>query len=174
MQHLRRLRKKQIESAFAYHQSVMGLIGSMTVTWAGIDLILNTVIEWHQMQPGPKLARLPRDVTRKLDYLKDRLEKDVRISASDRERVRSFRIRLVCLNKFRKKVVHGQLYQANRRTLDWSVHLVRDTGLKLDRKTISLTNDEIMEGVREIADVAHEMSPFFAGMVGIPYPAKRA
>lgn len=152
----------------------MSLIGTMTYQWAGIDLILNHVIAWHISQTNPGSNSLPRDITRKLRYLKENIESDARIAADQRDRIRLFRIEITRLNKFRKSVVHGRLFQKNRLSVQWFVHSVHQNNGALKQATTPMTNDEILAGVRDIGDVAHAMSPFFAKLIGLEQPGNKA
>jgi hypothetical protein len=41
LRHLKAIRRAQQASFVNYDQSIMALIGTMTVTWAGIEMVMN-------------------------------------------------------------------------------------------------------------------------------------
>ena len=45
------------------------------------------------------------------------------------EKLREFRKRIMDVNDFRLRVIHGVLRQTNRRTMDWHTHAVKIVGL---------------------------------------------
>jgi hypothetical protein len=172
MQHARDVRKKRKDASWAYVQSVLTTIGNMTITWAGIELMLNTLIEWYQARVGTVIRKdLPRDFSRKLAYLK-KMEPDIRWSTADREQLRQIRIELARLNEFRKNIVHGLLTRSGN-TMDWQAYLARVEGPRLIRRTETYSNEELRAYSKAMAEVSHKMSPFFARLIGLPHRANR-
>lgn len=171
LQYARRVREKQREASWAYVQSVLTTVGNMTITWAGIELMLNTLIEWYQGRVGQVIRpELPRNFADKLEYLR-KMEPDVRWAADDRAKLRAIRIELKRLNEFRKEIIHGLLHQKNSRSTEWHVYSVREKGSKLVRSSKRYSNDDIQDFSRAMSSAANEISPFFAKLIDIPHPA---
>jgi hypothetical protein len=140
-------------------QGVLMAVGNITVSWAGISLILNLFIEAHHNQFGkPIRSDLPRDFTAKLDYIK-KVECDPRWDSQRLEDLREIRLELAALNQRRVNLVHGLLV---RRGLGWAIHLAKEQGDNLLRKDVPHTGDEIHAFSRELADMGGRLSLFFA------------
>lgn len=75
LQHRLQVRRKRQEAAWEYTNSILAALGNITISWAGIGLILNRFIEAHHNQIGNIAKKgLPRNFTSKLEYL-EKVEK---------------------------------------------------------------------------------------------------
>jgi len=119
----------------------------MNNEWAGITLMLNTLIEWYIARVGKviKVGRghgFPRDFTAKLRYLEN-MEPDLRWTPAQRATLRDIRIKLADLNRFRTNIVHGSMRLQNRRAFVWRVHIAKEEGAGLKRSFVDYTNADI-------------------------------
>lgn len=173
MQRIIRLRQRQSDESWAHVQSVLIAVGNMTIMWAGIGLMLNNLIEWHQAKIGTAVRRdFPRNFSTKLGYLKA-MERDTRWTADERAKLYAIRLELARLNEFRKNMVHGLLHQKNKRTRDWHIYIAKEEGNGLLRRSISHSYADIMAASEAMAAISHEISPFFARIIGVPHPANQ-
>ncbi len=159
-----------------YDQSVLALIGSMNNEWAGITLIINSLIEWYIGQVGQviKVGKgydFPRAFTAKLRFL-EKMEPDIRWSPSQRTQLKATRLKLADMNRFRVNIVHGSLSRRNRRTFIWHVHIAKREGRRLSRSSVSYTNEELVVQAQAMSDMTAELSPFVAEIIGLQ-PSKR-
>lgn len=116
---LRRAALEQRRQERAYHrhaawqhtQLILTALGNISIRWAGIGLILNHLIEWHIASTGHVPASgFPRAFTKKLDYIKEQIERDPYIHEDERTSLRELRLRLAKANEFRVELFHGYLW----------------------------------------------------------------
>lgn len=137
-----------------------------------IELFLTHLIVWHHKKHNltPKKG-WPRMLAYQLDHIKYVVEKDGSVDAATAAKLRELRLRISALNDFRISVIHGVLHQRNRWTMDWHTYAVKIKGLDARVEQRTYSNEEIQAKAKEMSDLAHEMSPFIAGILGIPHPA---
>jgi hypothetical protein len=170
MQYALRTRHRQQEASWIYVQSVLTTIGNITIQWAMIELFLAHLIVWHHCKRGLRPERgWPRMLAFQLDHVK-KIENDGSVDAPTAAKLAAIRKRISDLNDFRISVIHGVLHQKNRWTQNWHTYAVKIDGLDARVEERTYSNEEIQAKAKEMSDLAHEMSPFIAGIVGIPHP----
>jgi len=143
----------------------------MTIMWAGIELMMDNLIEWYQTRVGTVIrSDLPRMLTNKLDYIR-KMEPDIRWTVEERETLHEIRLEIARLSEFRHNLIHGLLHQKNSRTLDWHVHILKLNGNTVIRRNLTYSDAEIRKNVRAIFELSHKISPFFAQVIGLPHPS---
>lgn len=174
MQYTLRERQKQSDKRWAYIQSVLTIVGNVTISWATIELQIAHLIIWHHRTRGlsPKEG-WPRMLAKQLDHIK-KIEGDGSVDDATSAKLTDFRLRVWKLNDFRISIIHGVLHQKDRRSTDWHTHSVKIEGQSARIVANHYTNGQIQLRSKEISELAHEMSPFIARIVGIPHPANSA
>lgn len=170
MQHALRTRRKKYDTSWTYIQSVLTTIGNITIQWAMIELFLAHLIVWHHAKMGLRPAKgIPRMLSYQLDHMK-KIEKDGSVDPATAAKLTDIRLRIVALNDFRISVIHGVMHQRNRWATDWHTYGVKIDGLDARVVRNTYSNQEIQTRCKEMSDLAHEMSPLIARIVGIPHP----
>jgi hypothetical protein len=163
MQRALRLRQKRRDQAWEQTQPVLLAIGNITIGWAGINLILNMFIEGHHKQIGGIMKELPRNFTRKLEYLQ-KVESDSAWQPERLAQFRAFRLKLQEMNEFRVKLVHGLAFSIGRQQ-QWKIHVAKEAGSDLIRWDEFYSSDDIRHFSKAVNAMGHELSEFFAPML---------
>jgi hypothetical protein len=162
LQYARKVRGQQREAREKDIQAVLMALGNITISWAGIGLILNRFIEAHHTQSGPPFAReLPRSFIGKLEYIK-KAERDPRWDPQRLAELRQMRLELADLNDRRINVTHGLLW---RNGPGWTIHIAKEAGDSLMRKNIPHTSQDIYDLSRDLAAMGARLSRFFLPLV---------
>ena len=171
---LRKVRK-QSDDQWRYVQSVLTTIGNITIKWAMIELFLAHLIVWHHRKLGlqPKNG-WPRMLAVQLKHMKEKIEKDGSVDGPTAAKLAEFRERITGLNDFRISVIHGVVHQQDPTSTVWHTHSVKIEGWDARVDHRKYTNEAIQEKAQQMSDLAHEMSPFIARIVGIPHPENSA
>ena len=170
MQHALRTRQKQSKARWNYVQSILTTIGNITISWASIELILAHLIVWHHSKHNLRPEKgWPRMKASQLNHLKQ-IENDGTLDKATTAKLRDIRLRIGELNDFRISVIHGVLHQRNRNSTDWHTHSVKIDGLNARIVENHYSNDQIQEKAKQISQLANEMSPFIARIIGLPHP----
>ena len=135
-------------------------LGNITLSWAGINLVLNSVFEAISVA-GDQLAKkeLPRSFEGKLEYLK-RIEKDPRCAPEVAAEVRAVRLKLAEYNEFRKGLVHGLLFRRGYGP-HWRIHWAKEDKDRLLRWNTDHTAEEIQDFAKALSDMGSRLSRLF-------------
>lgn len=156
---LRKARAKSREAHWRETQSVLALIRSMTIIWAGIERMLDDMIAWYHRTGGGAIRwDHPRALSLKLDYIKE-MEPDVRFSPTDRATLRAVRLETNRLATERHKLIHGFLHRGPR-SRNWTVQRVKYEGAAVSLDVYEYTNSQIQDVLRDMAALATLVSPF--------------
>ena len=175
LQCVRQVRQKQADASWDHTQVILMTLGNISIAWAGIELMLSRLVIWHHVKNGivPDEG-LPRMLAKQLLYVKETIEHDLSLDDATRAKIADIRKRIFQLNDFRISIVHGIVHQRNRRTTDWHTLSIKIEGLGWREVRHDYSNELIQQRSREISDIGHEMSPFFASVIGMPHPANSA
>jgi hypothetical protein len=145
-------------------------LGNITISWAGIELMLTHLVIWHHVKNRiyPETG-LPRMLSKQLEYVKTSIERDQTLDEATRAKIADIRKRIVRLNEFRISVIHGVVHQRHGRTTDWHTHSIKIEGLGWRVVRNDYSNEFIQERSREISELGHEISPFFASITGMSH-----
>lgn len=158
VQHLRKVRQERAESYRRYEGSVMTLIGTMTVAWAGIERMLDEVIATHQQQYTGLSERHPRELSRKLAYLKT-MQNDVwNYKWGTREFFRVVRIEAKRLGSERHDIIHGIMRRSSGK-LTWQCHRVVYDGPNASAVSRDFSNDELVQVLKDMRALTNLMTP---------------
>lgn len=169
------VRQKQLDASWAHAQSVLTTLGNISISWAGVELMMTHLVIWHHVKNGviPDEG-LPHMLAKQLSYVKKYIETDASLDGVTRAQLADIRKRIFQLNDFRISIIHGVVHQRNRRTTDWHTHSIKIEGLGWRVIRRDYSNEFIQEKSREISDLGHEMSPFIASIIGMPHPGNAA
>jgi hypothetical protein len=149
----------------------MAMVGTMTVTFAGIGFMLNDLLESHLAHFGPVIRKdLPRAFTKKLEYLaaiEPQLARD-----EDRTELRRLRLELARLNEFRVNIVHGYLLKQHNDSMRWRVLIAKEEGAQLARRLVNYSNDDIQREVRAMAKASTDLSNLLYRLLDRPRPSR--
>lgn len=122
MQYALKQRAKRADVRWAYRQSILVMVGNVTIMWAGVERILDELIAHWQHSATDLTKAHPRGLSKKLEYLKD-MQRDPRISEPVREFLRYTRIEAKRLGNERHEIIHGLLNQQGT-TTNWRTQRV--------------------------------------------------
>lgn len=165
LQRAKRLRKTRQENAWEYTQPVLVALGNVTISWAGINLILNVFIEAHHNQLGRPIRKdgLPRHFTSKLEYLK-KVESSPNWDPARLAEFRDIRIKLSELNEKRISLVHGLLLRRGYGPA-FNVHVAKEEGHSLARRELPYSRDDVLAFSTELLEMGGRLSRFFAPLL---------
>lgn len=170
-----KVRQRQSDASWAHVQLILTTIGNITIAWAGIELILSHLVIWHHWVNNSRPEKgLPRMLSFQLRYIKDRIEKDMNLPADVRDKLGELRLKIEELNDFRISIIHGVLHQRNKYTTNWHTHSLKIDELSWREIKNDYSADDIAQKSKEISDLGHELSPFVAGIIGLPHPLNSA
>lgn len=166
--HLRQVRQKRQDAAWLYTQSILTALGNITISWAGINLILNHFIEAHHNQLRMPFERfrktgLPRNFTSKLDYLEE-VEHDPRWDPNRLAELRQMRLELAELNEKRINLTHGLLMRRGYGP-DFTIHRAKEVQHSIHRQNIPYSGQDVIEFSRELSDMGGRLSRFFMPLI---------
>lgn len=107
---LRRDRAALREAQWLETQSTLSLVGTLTITWAGVERILDELIAWYQRHNTDFEAEHPRSLSNKLKYLR-LIQRDTRFSPETQAFLRQIRIEAKRLGDARHDIIHGLLHR---------------------------------------------------------------
>src|SRR5690606_29306055 len=118
-------------------------IGQTTVNWAGVERILDELIAHYQHHYTDLSREHPVSLSNKLDYLKNPMQRDTRLTPETREFLRRVRIEVARLGKERHDIIHGLLMREGR-PLMWSTVRVAYRKAHTHLVHRNLHNDDIL------------------------------
>ena len=123
LQYALRVRENQRDVRWAYVQSVLTMIGNMTIAWAGIERMLDELIAWYQHARTRLEEQHPVSLKNKLAYLRV-MQRDEGFTVEIREFLRYTRIETKRLGAERHNIIHGLLHLKSARDLVWRTQRV--------------------------------------------------
>lgn len=165
---MREQRKKRAQEDWEYERSVMSLIGSLTVTWAGVERMLDELIAFHQQQRTDLSQEHPKILSKKLEYLKNTMQRDARLAWGTREFLRRCRIEAKRLGNERHEIIHG-LFRRTYGTVVWQSQRVIYDGPNARVSLREFHNDDLVNVSREITEFSHYISPRIWLLIGNDY-----
>lgn len=166
----KRQQKRRAAVRWAYIQTVLTTIGNMTVSWAGMELMLLHLILWYHPRGGQQMVKaIPTGLSKQLDYI-DEMAKDVRFSVSDAGALTNISAEMRRLNEVRNDIIHGVMHQTNSFTLRWYSHRIRIVKGVPEMRHVEYTSDELSKTSADMGALGSRISPFFARLTGMPHP----
>lgn len=160
-----RVRQKQRDARSAYIQSVLAMIGNMTIAWAGIERILDELIAWYQHARTGLETQHPISLKNKLSYLHV-MQRDASFPPGVQAFLRYARIETKQLGSERHNIIHGLMHLQSARDMVWRTQRVLYEGAyaRLEHRVYS--NEEIQDIGRKISDLGGYLSPKVWAIIG--------
>ena len=156
--YLTRRRSREADARWDEIQSVMALIGHITVTWAGVELMLDELIGWYQHRATALDKRHPRNLTDKLDYLR-LMQRDERLPEGVRHFLQRTRDEGKRLGDRRHELIHGLTYRRSVSGGVWQSHRVIYEKALARRTVRDFSNEHFRDLLRDVSAFAHYLSP---------------
>ncbi len=148
-------RALRAQQRWEYVQSVLSLVGNMTITWAGIERLLDELIGYYQQNFTDLSTDHPISLSNKLEYLK-RLQRDERFPLGVQEFFRETRISARRLGKKRHDIIHGLLHRSGK--LTWRTQRVIYDGPHARIEQTRYENSDLADISKEIFAFSHDLS----------------
>ncbi|KAB7648906.1 hypothetical protein [Polymorphobacter fuscus] len=143
---------------WAETQSVLGLVGTLTITWAGVERMLDELIAWYQHHGTELQAEHPRSLSAKLKYLRV-MQRDPRFSPETQEFLRQTRIEAKRLGDARHDLIHGLLHRRPWRGGAWHTQRVIYDGPFARVQDKAYSQEELRSIIAQASDLGGYLSP---------------
>lgn len=130
----------------------------MTVTWAGIERMLDELIAFYQQQFTDLSQEHPRSLSAKLDYLNRTMQRDLMFPWGTREFFRRARIYAKRLGNERHEIIHGVLRRRGL-SLVWRSQRVVYEGPHARVSHREFHNSDLQNLLKEIGDFSRWLAP---------------
>jgi len=137
----------------------------MTVTWAGVERLLDELIAFHQQQRTDLSEEHPRNLSRKFDYIKRIMERDKRYPWGAREFFRELRLEGKRLGNERHEIIHGVLRRTGA-TVFWRSQRVVYEKSNARVQIRDFHSNEIVDILKEINAFSMYISPRIWLLIG--------
>lgn len=158
MQYAQRARAESRDARWKYVQSVLVSIGNMTITWAGVERVLDELIAWYQHNCTDLTKEHPRSLREKLKYLR-LMQCDERFTDETREFLRKVRIDGKRIGNERHEIIHGLLHYRGSGTLEWTSQRVIYKGTNASLAHRTFHNDDLRRLSSEMSAFSHYLAP---------------
>jgi hypothetical protein len=144
---------------------ILTTLGTISIMWSAISLVLNTFIEWNQARTGTvPSGGFPRHFTMKLRYLK-KVEKDEFWTPEQRTEMRAIRLELGRLNSTRVELAHGLVHMTGV-TDDVVIHIAKEEGSELLRRRVDKTYSELRKFRNELSQMIGRLTALYNPILG--------
>lgn len=157
-QELQRIREKQAVARQLHIDSVVGLVGTLTMSWAGVERILDELIAFYQHNATDLKAEHPRSLSSKLKYVR-LMQCDNRLPDATRAFLRTARIEAKRLGDRRHELIHGMLWRRPIRSGEWQVQRIVYDGPFARIRLSKMTDKDLRDLLIEIHNFASDLSP---------------
>lgn len=154
-----KVRQQRKDAQWFYTQTVLMGVGNMTITWAGIERLLDELIAWYQHGFTDLSKEHPRSLSNKLNYLKH-MQRDERFPDKFREFLRATRIEAKRLGDDRHDLIHGMLHKRGGPVdTKWRTQRVLYDGPNAHILNTNYHDDDLKRITGEISAFSHHLSP---------------
>jgi hypothetical protein len=163
----RKERKQQEAVRAEYRRSVVTQIGHITMTWAGLEMIIDHLISWYHPLNGRETIHTdqPKTFHRKLEYL-NKMARDDGFDEGGKHNIRLIRTEAKRLNNWRRAIIHGVIRHTHFST-DWIVHIRDFDGPNSQLMSYKLKNDDFATILSQMSALMLSMSPFVEMVTGL-------
>jgi hypothetical protein len=164
--HQRQERKKQAAIRWEYRRAVYSTLGQAIATWAGIEMIIDHLIEWYHPIAGAANIQpdLPVTFDRKMDYL-NKMARDPAFHDGG-DALRYIRTEAKRLNKMRKAIVHGVVWHLHPHGLDWIVQVREFRGPTTEVKRYGFKLEDLNTILSQMSAFLSQLAPRASIMTG--------
>lgn len=130
----------------------------MTVTWAGIERMMDELIAYHQHSCTDLTQQHPKSLSNKLEYIKTNLEKNRIYTWGAREFFRTLRLEARRLGNERHEITHGVLRRKGNSLVWRSQRVIYEKAIaRISHR--EMHNNEIADILRQIGAFSQYLSP---------------
>ena len=133
-------------------------VGNITITWAGVERVLDELIAWYQHGCTELTKEHPVSLRKKLEYL-HAMERDERFTDETSKFLRKVRIEAKRLGSERNEIIHGMLWHKGGHSLGWGTQRVTYRGPNASLTNQTFHNDELQRISQAISDFLHYLAP---------------
>ena len=167
LQYARQVRKNLADARWKLRHSAFATVGHIAHTWAGIEAILDAMIDWYHPIAGKVNIQheVPIGLDGKVNYI-NKMIRDPGFPHASKEALRAFKIEAKRLGKIRHLILHGIMFRDPKTTTGWRLQ-VRE----FDKDTSQIAthyfdNDTLLETLRQMSAFLRVMSPWVAKLIG--------
>ena len=160
-------RKKLADARWKFRHSAFATVGHIAHTWAGIEAILDALIEWYHPIAGQANIQneVPVGLDGKVNYI-NKMIRDPGFPDSSKAALRSFKIEAKRLGKTRHLIVHGMMFRDPKTATGWRLQ-----AREFDKETSRIVshyfeNEALLEILRQMSAFLHVLSPWVAKLIG--------
>ncbi len=158
MQYALDVRKKKRDKDWTYVQSVLSLVGMMTIQWAGVERLLDELIAHYQHHYTDLSQEHPRSLSNKLKYLRA-MQRNEKLPEKMREFLRETRITAKRLGDDRHDIIHGLLHRMpGASSIKWRTQRILYRGPLAQPTQREYHSNELTDLAAEIARFSHELA----------------
>ena len=140
---------------------MMANLGTILVTWAGIELMIDYLIAWYHPTVGQHTIRpsQPMNFGDKMVYIK-KMARDPKFDQVAKDCLRDLRIQATRLNKARKLIVHGVAVHRNGFSSYWQFAIREFKDNHSTQKVYQVKDSEISEVLSQMMQLSAAISPW--------------
>lgn len=168
------IRKAALETRWQYTRSVLALVGETTINWAGVERMLDELIAFYQHRYTDLSAQHPVSLSKKIEYIKTRMEREPSFTPETHVFLRQARIDVTRLGKERHEIIHGMLFKTG--TVVWRTQRVAYNKAVAHIVYRKFHNNDILKVYTDIGEFMRWLGPRVWALVGADrtkYPRHR-
>ena len=158
MQYAVKERTKRRDLRWNYVQTVLASVGQITMSWAGVEMLLDELIGFYQHGCTELEIDHPVSLSKKLDYMKT-MQRDPRLTEEMQEFLRSARIHAKRIGSKRHAIIHGVLRHVGGTSTNWQIQRASYEGPKARRNHHLFHSDDLLSLGSDIAAFTHFLAP---------------
>jgi hypothetical protein len=160
-------RKKRAQQRWEYRRTVYSILGHAVATWAGVEMVIDHLIEWYHPIAGAQNIQpdLPVTFDRKMDYV-NKMARDPGWHDGGAA-LRWMRTEAKRLNKARKLMVHGVVWHLHPNGVDWMVQIREFDGPSSEIKSYNFRLEDLTEILSQISAFSSALAPRTAAITGL-------
>ena len=168
LQHITKVRKEAAMTRWEYRRSMLSLIGQVTITWAGIESMIDALVIWYHPIKGQSeiSAQLPVNFGNKMDYV-NKMSRDPGFGADGQRDLLALRAEAKRLNIWRKTLLHGVVFHRHFMGTEWEVQIRRFSGATSTTDSYIFDDAAMRDILTKMSDFSHAISPWIARITGL-------
>ncbi|MCG6119527.1 MAG: hypothetical protein MEP44_02670 [Blastomonas sp.] len=167
LQYVRKERRKLAEIRWTLRYSAFATVGHIAHTWAGIETVLDALIEWYHPIAGQARIQdqVPVSLDGKVQYI-NKMARDPGFSEEAQAALRAFKIEAKRLGKIRNLILHGIMFRDPKTATGWRLQVREFDKNKSEIVSHYFDNDTLLETLRQMSAFMGVLSPWVAKLIG--------
>ena len=161
LEYARKERKRLADIRWKFRYSAFASVGYIAHTWAGIEAILDALIDWYHPIAGREniQTEVPVGLSGKLSYM-NKMSRDPGFNDPAKETLLLFKREAKRLGKIRALIVHGMMFRDPGTPTGWHLQ-VREFDKETSKVvTHHFDNDTLIETQRQMTGFLSALSPW--------------